>query len=148
MTKKLKKRCRDLERTVEAYRDAYDENVERLADIANDMYVGAYNILDGWEPTKQGGLAKKESRAAFAGFALGVIAATGGIVTATKMRDKDGEPGVYQWLCSMVAMYRDDRDAFFSKLADYIAGQLDVPDDDWDETFVTFLRLFDETLED
>ena len=138
---KFEKRCRKLEKK-------HDKFVSNLADIADDVYGGALHILENWVPTKQGGLSKKESRAAYVGFALGMINATSSIITNTRLRDNDGSPSLYEWLCDIVTQYRDDRETFDEQLGKRIAaylGENEEPDeDDLNALFEFFEKLITE----
>ncbi len=100
----------------------YRKNLDRLL---GELDTVAVDILRNWKPVKKHGLSKKEARAAYVGFALGVINAITSVKDGTVICDRGVNDTVYDWLCEMVADYRDDIDDFMECVDDHCGSNED-----------------------
>lgn len=88
---------------------------KQMVEIANETKGDALYILKNWKPTKTHDLTKKESRAAYVGFALGLFNAAESILIGKEIHDTLST-SVYDWLCENVQRYRDDHDEYVATL--------------------------------
>ena len=88
---------------------------KQMVEIANETKDDALYSLKNWKPTKTHDLTKKESRAAYVGFALGLFNAAESILIGKEIHDTMSS-SVYDWLCENVQRYRDDHHEYVATL--------------------------------
>lgn len=89
------------------------ERCKKMVEVANDVQSMSAHILKEWNPSKNRGLSKKESLAAYVGFALGLYHGAESVLRGVPIHDS-GDISVYDWLCMNVQQYRDDREGYVS----------------------------------
>lgn len=87
---------------------------KKMFATALDVQELSTHILSEWEPSKEFGLNKKESLAAYVGFALGLYHGAESVLRGVPIHDS-GNLSVYDWLCTNVQQYRDDREGYMQK---------------------------------
>lgn len=87
---------------------------KKMFDTALDVQELSTYILSEWEPSKEFGLSKKESLAAYAGFAIGLYHGAESVLRGVPIHDS-ADLSVYDWLCMNVQRYRDDREGYMQK---------------------------------